>query len=362
MAEPGAGLRGRRVLVTGHTGFKGAWLSLWLQELGARVSGLALVAEQPSLHAASNIQDGLQHDIVGDIRDPAAVDRAFETVRPEVVIHLAAQALVRPGHRDPVGTFGTNVMGTVHVLDAVRRCPHTRAVVVVTSDKCYAEPSDRPLTESDRLGGNGPYSASKAAAELVAHSYRASFFPPERGVLVASARAGNVIGGGDWGAERLVPDLVRARMVGETCVLRRPHAVRPWQHVLDPLAGYLMLAEALLDGRAEAAGPFNFGPLDQGRLTVAELAGAFDAGWGSRSHMCAPQAEGPAESALLRLSSDKARRVLGWSPRLTAAAAIAWTARWYRRHLQAAPSTRSDTSQLCRADLAAWRASSPLAS
>jgi len=363
VVEPGAGLRGRRVLVTGHTGFKGAWLTLWLQELGAQVSGLALAPEHPSLFALTDLQDGLQHHIVGDVRDIDCVDRAFRKAAPEVVFHLAAQALVRQGQREPVATFSTNILGTVHVLDAVRRLGHTRAVVVVTTDKCYANPGDRPLQETDRLGGHGPYSASKAAAELVTASYRDSYFRPDQGVFVATARAGNVLGGGDWGADRLVPDLVRARQCGEPCMVRSPDSVRPWQHVLEPLSGYLMLAEALLDANVSAATAFNFGPPDQGRLTVRQLATAFDAEWdggkGPSSHAVDPQSKGPTESAVLRLSSDKAHRLLGWTPRLSASDAIRWTARWYRDHLSAKSTTPSDTAERCRADLRAWQAAFP---
>ena len=364
MAEPGASLQGRRVLVTGHTGFKGSWLTLWLRQLGALVSGLSLPAASPSLYL-SMPQDDLQHDYMGDIRDRDLVDTVVQQTRPEIVFHLAAQALVRAGHRDPVATFGTNVMGTVHLLDAIRRCEHTRAVVVVTTDKCYAPPGPRALQETDRLGGSGPYSASKASAELVVSSYRDSFFAPQRQTLVATARAGNVIGGGDWGAERLLPDLVRAHQTQQDCVLRNPQAVRPWQHVLDPLAGYLMLCEALLSGDEAAATAFNFGPSDEGLLTVAELAAAFDKHWGRVRHRCAPAANGPAESHQLRLSSDKARRALGWSPRLSTAEAVAWTARWYRDQASATRMLklpeREPARERCLADLAAWHAAPAMA-
>lgn len=304
MVDP-AFWRGRRVLVTGHTGFKGAWLALWLHRLGAEVSGFAAAPPTaPSLFELARVGDGIE-DVRGDVRDPAAVHEAFARARPEVVFHLAAQAIVSHGLADPAGTFATNVMGTVHVLEAARSC----VTVVVTSDKCYA-PADAPLRETDPLGGRDPYSASKSAQELVAAAYG-----------VATARAGNVIGGGDWAHNRLVPDLMRAALAGEPAVVRQPDAVRPWQHVLDPLAGYLLLAQRLWDG--DGRGAWNFGPADA--QTVAWLVERVRERWDVDVRVERSDAAGT-----LRLDSSKARSELGWAPAFDLAAGLDATIAWYR--------------------------------
>ena len=275
--------RGRRVFVTGHTGFKGAWLSRWLVRVGADVTGYALEPpSDPSLFQALRLQDDVRH-IVADVRDHERLTGEMAKARPEVVFHLAAQPLVRESYLAPRPTFDTNVMGTVNVLEAARRSASVSAVVVVTSDKCYRNEGDgRALLEGDPLGGLDPYSSSKGCAELVTAAYAASFFA-EGSCAIASARAGNVIGGGDWAADRIVPDCVRALAAGETVVVRNPEAVRPWQHVLEPLAGYLGLGESLLQGGHEFAGPWNFGPSpgDQG-LTVQLGRGAIPCGMGVR--------------------------------------------------------------------------------
>ena len=323
---------GRRVLVTGHTGFKGAWLTLWLRLLGARVAGLALAPDsRPSLFEAAEVGTACERSVLADIRDPAAVDAVFQAFRPEIVLHLAAQSLVRRSYARPVDTYGTNVMGTVHVLDAARRQPEVGAVLIVTSDKCY-ENREWPwgYRESDRLGGRDPYASSKACTELVTAAYRASFFDGAGRAAVASARAGNVIGGGDWSEDRLVPDLIRAFAAGQPALIRHPDAVRPWQHVLEPLAGYLLLAERLAGSDSAGAEAWNFGPEDADARPVSALADALAQHWGAGATWRRDPAVHPHEAAVLRLDSTKARQRLGWRPRLPLDRAIDWTAAWYR--------------------------------
>lgn len=326
---------GRRVLLTGHTGFKGSWLALWLRTLGAEVAGFALAPPtEPSLFELAGIGEGMR-SVEGDVRDLAAVEAVLDRHRPEVVLHLAAQSLVRPSYDDPVETFGTNVMGTVHLLDAVRRCSSVRAVVVVTSDKCYENREWLwPYREAEPLGGRDPYSASKAATEMVVRSFRDSFFAAgkEPRVRVASARAGNVIGGGDWGKDRLIPDLVSALLAGEPLDIRFPEATRPWQHVLDPLRGYLHLAERLLgDDGAEFADAWNFGPEDPlEAMPVREIVERIRELWDTE--LTVRLAPGPHvhEHTYLRLDPSKARAHLGWAPLLPVATALEWIVEWYQ--------------------------------
>lgn len=325
----GGSYEGRRVLVTGHTGFKGSWLALWLQSLGAQVTGAALPPATNPSH-----WDLLRLDMESfevDIRDAGAVRALIQRVRPDIVFHLAAQALVRPSYEDPLGTWSTNVMGTAHVLDACRQVDSVAAVVVATSDKCYANHEWAwPYRENDPLGGHDPYSASKAGTELVAASYRASYFA-NGGPRLATARAGNVIGGGDWSADRLVPDAARAVGQGATLQVRNPNATRPWQHVLEPLSGYLVLGQKLLHGDAAAADAWNFGPGPEGNKSVGVVLQELAAHW---RELRWEQVDGPRphEAQLLQVDSSKARQQLAWKPAWSFERAVAATASWYRSH------------------------------
>ena len=321
--------RGRRVLVTGHTGFKGAWLGLWLSELGADVTGFALAPEtSPNLFTAAALERRVE-SMLGDVRDAASVDRALAESHPEILFHLAAQSLVRRSYHDPVGTYATNVMGTVHVLDAARRASGVRAVVIVTSDKCYENREWWwPYREDEALGGHDPYSSSKGAAELVTAAWRRSF---AAAIGIASARAGNVIGGGDWAEDRLVPDCMRSFAAAEPVVIRRPDALRPWQHVLDPLAGYLRLAERLVSQPEEHAEAWNFGPGADDARRVADVVDRLTELWGAGARWEHDDAEHPHEAGLLQVDASKARARLGWRPRLSLDETLAWTVEWYRR-------------------------------
>ncbi len=330
MLVNGSGWRGRRVFLTGHTGFKGSWLALWLHRLGAEVTGFALPPPtDPSLFATARIGELVTH-VEGDVRDAGAVAEAMAGARPEVVFHLAAQPLVRLSYEEPVETYATNVMGTVHVLEAARRVG-AAATVCVTTDKCYENREQiEPYRETDAMGGHDPYSSSKGCAELVVAAYRRSYFA-DAGLQLASARAGNVIGGGDYALDRLVPDLVRAFERGEAPAIRFLHAVRPWQHVLEALGGYLLLAERLLAGEAELAGAWNFGPADDDARAVSWIVERMRGAWGGG----AAEAVGwtgaaPHEAGLLRLDISKARAMLGWSPSLPLADALDWIVAWHK--------------------------------
>ena len=344
---------GRRVLITGHTGFKGAWLALWLEQLGADVLGVALPpATQPSLFALARVESGMQSRFL-DIRDGAALAEAMRSFAPEIVLHLAAQALVRAGYRDPVDTFATNVMGTVNVLEAMRGLASVRVAVLITTDKVYQNREwPYPYREDDPLGGHDPYSASKAAAELVIASYRDAYLR-EQGVAVASARAGNVIGGGDWAEDRLIPDAVRAWQNNAVLQVRRPHAVRPWQHVLEPLYAYLRLAQRLWQ-MPELADAYNFGPHPHAAATVRQVVelARQSYGWGEVCYDATPG--GPHEAGYLALETAKARRVLGIAPRWTLAEAIQHTMAWYRAWREGA-----DARALCLADIDAYSQTTP---
>lgn len=320
------------MLVTGHTGFKGAWLSLWLQSLGARLTGLSLGAAptEPSLYELARVGDGMLTSVACDIRDPHAVTSALVAAGPEIVIHMAAQPLVRRSLAAPRETYETNVMGTVNVLEAVRACPGVRAVLVVTSDKCYDNrESPRGYREGDPLGGHDPYSSSKAAAELVTSAYRHAFLSDPDGPRLASARAGNVIGGGDWGEDRLIPDIVRAAAGEQTLRLRNPGAVRPWQHVLDPLGGYLVLAQALYDS-PDYARAWNFGPDERDAHTVEWVVQRFSELWPGGVSWTADDRAHPRETRHLRLDSSQARERLGWRPAMSLEDGLAVTVAWFR--------------------------------
>jgi CDP-glucose 4,6-dehydratase len=335
--------RGRRVLVTGHTGFKGAWLALWLESLGADVEGLALEPPTtPSLHA---LLGGTVEQV--DIRDPAAVEARMRSVEPEVVFHLAARSLVRPAYADPIGTYEVNVLGTAHVLEAARSVPSARAIVVVTSDKVYApNPDGRPHAEDGPLGGIEPYSSSKAGAELVVAAYRGSYL----GGTVVTARAGNVIGGGDWAVDRVVPDVLRGLERAEPVALRHPDAVRPWQHVLDPLHGYLLLAERLLAAPEKAPAALNFGPDPDESCSVAELVERLTDGFGGQPGWRRDEGtQAVPETTELRLDTSRAHTELGWSPALRLDDAVSWTVDWHRGQARG-----EDVSTLTLAQIAAY--------
>jgi CDP-glucose 4,6-dehydratase len=328
--------RGKRVFVTGHTGFKGSWLCIWLHHLGADVTGYALPPpSDPSLFDLGRVQDLINH-CEGDVRDLVALERAMADANPEIVIHMAAQSLVRYSYDNPVETFSTNVMGTVHVLDAVRRLPGVRAVVVVTSDKCYFnEEWVWGYREDSRLGGHDPYSGSKGAAELVVTSYQNSFLDKSRNAglaAVGSGRAGNVIGGGDWAADRLVPDIVRSLLDGKPTMVRNPQATRPWQHVLEPLHGYLMLAERLYLDRHDFASSWNFGPPQESERTVGWVIDRLYQLWGAPYAWQRDTHRGPPEATFLKLDASKAHAYLDWWPKLDLPTTLQWIVDWFRQY------------------------------
>ena len=343
--------RGKKAFVTGHTGFKGGWLSLWLGRLGAEVHGYALPPPtDPNLFSVANVSQGLGGSTIADIRDADRLSQAMRAAQPDIVFHLAAQPLVRHSYAEPVETYATNVMGTVNLFEAARKTPSVKAIVVVTSDKCYENREwVWPYREDEPMGGYDPYSSSKACAEIVAAAYRRSFLDAA-GVGVASARAGNVIGGGDWAADRLIPDFFRALDAGQTLVIRAPNAVRPWQHVLEPLSGYIALAERLFTDRGAFAEAWNFGPGDGDarpvgwiveRLTVARPGASWRLDENPQLH----------EANYLKLDSSKARAHLGWQPRWNLQAALQKTMEWHQ-----AWRDRRDMNEFTLAQIAAYQA------
>jgi CDP-glucose 4,6-dehydratase len=353
-----AAFTGERVFVTGDTGFKGAWLAYWLTKLGADVTGYALdPPTNPSLFDALDLGGHMRH-LTGDVRDRERLVAEVQAVAPSVIFHLAARALVLRAYVSPHDTFETNIMGTVNVLEAARACPSVRSVVIVTSDKVYQNAeTGTPFRESDPLGGRDPYGASKGAAELVTAAYRASFF--EDGAAIASARAGNVIGGGDWAPDRIIPDSVRALVAGEPIVVRNPDAVRPWQHVLEPLSGYLQLGALLLDEGSRYAGAWNFGPTDErSDEPVRWVVDQFIDNWGSGSWVPYQGTETqPHEAQRLSLDSGKACALLGWAPVWDSKIAVGRTAAWYRDYYRAPDRAR----ELVDDELDAYEAGAALA-
>lgn len=331
---------GKRVFVTGHTGFKGSWLCLWLSRMGAQVTGYALPPpSNPSLFEMARVAE-LVDSQIADIGDRPRLEEAMRRARPEIVIHMAAQSLVRYSYENPVETFQTNVMGTAHVLDAVRRTPDVRAVVVVTSDKCYFnEEWVWGYREDSRLGGVDPYSGSKGAAEMVVTAYQHAYFSADRnpyGPAIASARAGNVIGGGDWALDRLVPDILRSLLKNEPTVIRNPQATRPWQHVMEPLHGYLVLAEHLHRGHHRYASGWNFGPPESSERTVGWIIARLYDLWGVTFEWKRDANPGPPESTFLKLDASKARAELGWRPKLDLDTTLRWIVDWTRQYQQGA--------------------------
>ncbi len=342
---------GKRVFVTGHSGFKGSWLSLWLSQLGASVTGFSLPPPtRPSLFEEAGVAKHT-HCFEGDIRDPAALRQALNSSAPEIVIHMAAQSIVRASYQDPLGTYLTNVMGTANLMDAIRTCKSVRAVVVITSDKCYENQEwIWPYREDDRLGGHDPYSSSKACAELLVSSYRNSYFPLERysehGVSIATARAGNVIGGGDWAKDRLIPDLMRGFSAGEVVNIRNPGAIRPWQHVLEPLRGYLMLAEKVYAAGASFSGGWNFGPNYADAKPVEWIVRRIASLWGAGAAFNFDAGNHPHEANLLKLDWSKAASELNWEPAFSIERTIEFTVDWYRRWTAGEPAASLVNRQL----------------
>ncbi|WP_019532852.1 CDP-glucose 4,6-dehydratase [Paenibacillus ginsengihumi] len=352
--------QGKRVFVTGHTGFKGSWLSMWLHSLGAVLTGYSLAPPtRPSLFEAGRV-GGCTRTVTGDVRQLERLVRTMDEANPDIVIHMAAQPLVRTGYRMPVQTYETNVMGTVHLFEAVRIVANgkrrIKAVVHVTTDKCY-ENQEWPwgYRESDPLGGHDPYSSSKACSELIAACYRSSYFSPaahaSHGVAVASARAGNVIGGGDWAADRLLPDCLRALACGEPIELRHPGATRPWQHVLEPLSGYLLLAQRLYEEGPAYSGGWNFGPDDQDVQPVESVVRKVCEMWGAGTAYSVQPGEHPPEAHALKLDCSKAKSELGWSPRWRLDQAIRKTVEWTKAY-----QAGQDARELCLAQIAEYDA------
>jgi len=328
--------RGKNVFLTGHTGFKGSWMSLWLQSLDAEITGYSLAPPtQPNLYDLADVKKGME-SIRGDILDLEHLRRAVREHRPEIVFHLAAQSLVRRSYDDPIGTYATNVLGTAHILDAVRDVPSVRSIVIVTSDKCYENRGDhRAYRESDRLGGADPYSSSKAAAEIVTSAFRKSFFSSAKDEItvgVASARAGNVIGGGDWAEDRLIPDVMRAATDGRNLLIRNPQAVRPWQHVLEPVSGYLTLAEKLWHEPERFSESWNFGPNESETLPVSTLLECLRELWGPGLSWQFDDGAHPHEAHYLGLDCTKSRVQLGWEPRWNLNSALEATVQWYKAY------------------------------
>ena len=330
--------RGKRVLITGHTGFKGSWLSIWLHELGAEVIGVALEPSTPKDNfVLSGIGSKIKADLRADIRDAAAMQRIFDEYQPEIVFHLAAQPLVRLSYDEPVDTWQTNVMGTINVMEAFRHCQSAKVAVMITTDKCYENrEQNHAYSEDEPMGGYDPYSSSKGACEIAISSWRRSFMHPdkyaEHGKTIASVRAGNVIGGGDWAKDRIIPDCIRAIEAGQPIAIRNRHAVRPWQHVLEPLSGYMLLAQKMWEEPTRYCEGWNFGPKMDAVVPVWDVATMLTKAYGKGSLLDQTEPDAPHEANLLMLDITKAQTRLSWEPKLTTAEAIALTADWYKRY------------------------------
>ncbi len=335
--------RGKKIFVTGHTGFKGAWLTLWLKQLGATVTGYSLPAPtEPSLYSLARVEEGITH-IEGDVRDYQHLHNSIKQAQPDLIFHLAAQSIVLEGYQSPKETFDVNSGGVVNLLEAVRHQPTVKGVVIVTTDKCYENHEwIWGYRENDRLGGNDPYSASKSMAELVAHSYRVSFFNTEDSPAIATVRAGNVIGGGDFSAHRIIPDAMRALMEGKQIQVRNPASIRPWVHVLDPLYGYILLGKKLLNEGQSFAEAWNFGPQETVGITVEQLVDKIVTGWEGAKWDLAPGGAAKPEMHTLRLNWDKASQKLNWKPQLNWEQAIELTVEWYQGFMQ-----EQDLRELC---------------
>lgn len=323
----------KRVFITGHTGFKGAWLTLWLQSLGAKVTGYALPPPtQPNLFTLTRLLPLIEH-IENDVRDQPYLTAAMQAAQPDIVLHLAAQSLVRESYQSPVETYATNVMGTVHVLEALRHTPSVKAAVIVSSDKCYANKEQIwGYREPNSMGGDDPYSSSKGCAELVTHAYRTSFMNEVHSPAIASARAGNVIGGGDWAKDRLIPDIIQSLISKTHVKLRYPNAIRPWQHVLEPLSGYLKLAECLFTSGTDYAEGWNFGPSDEDSISVEKMTRTLFQAWGEPANFTVENAQ-LHEAGVLKLDCTKARTRLNWEPQWSAQTAIKQVCDWYKAYL-----------------------------
>jgi len=343
--------RGKRVLITGHTGFKGSWLTLWLQQCGAEILGYALPppSDSPSLYRLARVEQGIE-SVIGDVREEGHFLAIVDEFQPDIALHLAAQALVRESYVDPVETYSVNVMGTVHFLEAVRRTPDVKVALVITSDKCYENREWAwGYRENEPMGGHDPYSSSKGCAELITAAYRASFFGAEgEGPVVATARAGNVIGGGDWAKDRLIPDIVRALQENSPVSIRSPYAIRPWQHVLEPLNGYLTLAEHCWEHGPAFAEGWNFGPNDSDARPVEWIVERMTPLWGERARWQRDSNPHPHEAHYLKLDASKAKMRLGWQPRLDLATTLDWVVEWYREQAEGKDARALTLNQIAR--------------
>ena len=343
----------KRILITGHTGIKGSWLSLWLQNTAAYVIGYSLPAPtEPSLFEIAHLDAGMT-SICGDIRNLEYLKTVIAENKPDILIHMAAQALVRNSYNNPIETYSTNVMGTVNVLEAVRHSGCVRVVIIVTSDKCYKNNEWLwGYRENEPMGGYDPYSSSKGCAELITSAYRNSYFSNKdyeyHGVAVATVRAGNVIAGGDWSKDRLIPDIIKAFMENRPVSIRNPNAIRPWQHVLEPLSGYLSLAEKLWEYGTEFAGAWNFGPDDRDAKRVSWVVEKLTELWGEAAHWDLDTAQHPYETSYLKLDCSKAKSLLGWEPKLSLSTAIEWVIEWYQSYRQNEDMRSATEAEICR--------------